>query len=577
MTTSLERSLVAGFGLAFCVLLALGALQYRMTRQFVESGRQAAHTNQVLEEIEKILDQTRQAESAVRGYVIKGDPQMLAPYRSARSAVPPEIGELAALIVDSPVQQQRLHEMQGLIASRFAVLQKSVELRGQGGIEAVLAYAPDPSGSALMSRIAAVANEMEDDETALLQSRSAAADQSAAETSDLILAGILVALGVLTLAALIIRQEVAERRKAQQALEKSQKLYEGLFECAADPLILTDRQGYIVRANAEAERTFGYERGELAGQSLEILIPERFRAAHEQHRQKYYFEGRTRPMGAGLDLFGLRKNGSEFPVDIMLSVNQAWDEPLAQAVIRDITERKQAQHELTVRAQELARSNADLENFAYVASHDLQEPLRMVSSYTQLLGERYRGKLDAEADEFIAYAVDGAQRMQVMIQDLLNYSRLTRKPAQMEPVDCNVVLGRALNNLQAAIQEIGAEISAGPLPVIKGDASQLLQLFQNLIGNAIKFRGPRTPSIQVSAMMKRGDWTFSVQDNGIGIEPQYREQIFGMFQRLHTRKEYSGTGIGLAVCKRVVEGHGGKLWVESEPGKGSSFFFTLPA
>jgi light-regulated signal transduction histidine kinase (bacteriophytochrome) len=246
-----------------------------------------------------------------------------------------------------------------------------------------------------------------------------------------------------------------------------------------------------------------------------------------------------------------------------------------QSVIRDITERKQAQQEITRRAQELARSNADLENFAYVASHDLQEPLRMVSSYTQLLGERYAGKLDAEADEFIAYAVDGAARMQVMIQDLLNYSRVTRRPAQMESVDCKVVLGRALNNLQAAIQESSAEISAGPLPVVKGDASQLVQLFQNLIGNAIKFRGQRQPAIAISATLD-GDWTFCVKDNGIGIEPQYRERIFGMFQRLHTRREYAGTGIGLAVCKRVVEGHGGKLWVESQPGEGSSFFFTLP-
>jgi PAS domain S-box-containing protein len=576
VNVSLEKKLAAGFGLAFCVLLALGISQYRMTQQLVQSGRRIAHTNEILTRIEHILDETRLAESGVRGYIIKGDPEMLGPFRTARTAVPKDLEELKALLSDSPGQWRRADELQRLMGARFGVLQKSVELRDTGGLGAVQAYAPTPSGSALMNRMAAVANQMKSEETALLQRRSAAADESAARTSDLVLAGTVVALGLLTLAGMVIRRDAVERRKVQQALEKSEKLYESLFESAADLLILTDRQGYIVRANAQAERAFGYGRRELTGQTLEMLVPQRFRRAHERHRSQYMFGPRTRPMGAGLELFGLRKDGTEFPVDIMLSVSHAWDEPLVQSVIRDVTERKQAQQEIAARAQELARSNADLENFAYVASHDLQEPLRMVSSYTQLLGERYRGKLDAEADEFIAFAVDGAARMQVMIQDLLNYSRVARKPPQLEPVDSQAVLGRALSNLQASIQESGAEISAGPLPMVKADAAQLLQLFQNLIGNAIKFRGTRQPTVEISAS-RNGGWTFRVSDNGIGIDPHGRERIFGMFQRLHTRKEYPGTGIGLAVCKRVVEGHGGKLWVESEPGRGSSFFFTLPA
>ncbi len=576
MASSPEKSLIAAFGLALCILLALGGLQYRMTQQLAASGRSLAHTNEVLAKIEVILDETREAESAVRAYVIKGDPELLAAYNAAGSLVPGHVEELKTLVADNPAQQQRAEHLRKLIASRFAVLRKGVELRRQGGLEAAQAYAPMPSGTSIMIRITAIADQMESEERELLQSRTARANRTAAESGELVWAGTLAALGVLVLAGIIIGRVAVERRIAQQALEKSQKLYEGLFESAGDSLIITDNKGRIVRANGEAERTFGYERGELAGLSVENLIPYRFRQRHQLHRAHYHAQPRTRPMGAGLDLWARRKDGTEFPVDILLGVNRIDDEVMTLSVIRDITASKRAQQALTDRAQELARSNSDLESFAYVASHDLQEPLRMVSSYTQLLGERYRGKLDSEADEFIGYAVDGATRMQALIQDLLNYSRVARKAVQMEAVDCTVVLARALNNLEVAVRESGAEVSTGGLPVVKGDASQLAQLFQNLIGNAIKFRGPEQPAVRISAELN-GDWTFCVRDNGIGMDPRQQERIFGMFQRLHTRQEYPGTGIGLAVCKRVVERHGGRIWVESEAGKGSSFFFTLPA
>jgi signal transduction histidine kinase len=227
--------------------------------------------------------------------------------------------------------------------------------------------------------------------------------------------------------------------------------------------------------------------------------------------------------------------------------------------------------------QELARSNAELQQFAYVASHDLQEPLRMVTSYVQLLERRYRGQLDADADDFIAFAVDGAARMQQLIQDLLAYSRVGTRGQPFAPADCQVVLNQVLSDLQVSIQESDAVVTRDPLPTVMADATQLGQLFQNLVGNAIKFRGDRRPEIHVSAERREdGHWLFSVRDNGIGIEPQYAERIFLIFQRLHTRDEYPGTGIGLAICKRIVARHGGRIWVESEPGKGSIFYFTLP-
>jgi signal transduction histidine kinase len=258
----------------------------------------------------------------------------------------------------------------------------------------------------------------------------------------------------------------------------------------------------------------------------------------------------------------------------------------AVAAFIDITERKRAENKLECALAELERSNADLQQFAYAASHDLQEPLRMITSYLQLIAQRYRSRLDADADEFITFAVDGAARMQRLIRDLLAYSRVGTRGQPFTPTDCEAVLEQALANLQIAIEESSATVTHDPLPAVLADEGQLVQVFQNLIGNAVKFHGVEPPCVHISVHAHplppvgegRGEgWEFSVRDNGIGIEPKQFERIFTVFQRLHTQTEYPGSGIGLAICKKIVERHGGRIWVESQPGQGSTFYFTLPA
>jgi light-regulated signal transduction histidine kinase (bacteriophytochrome) len=242
----------------------------------------------------------------------------------------------------------------------------------------------------------------------------------------------------------------------------------------------------------------------------------------------------------------------------------------------ELDERRRAELKLAQYTAELTRSNAELEQFAYVASHDLQEPLRMVASFTQLLAKRYKGRLDQDADEFIGFAVDGAMRMQQLINDLLAYSRVGTRGKPLVPTDLNEVLGHAQVNLHEAIKESCALVTHDPLPMVKGDEVQLIQLFQNLLANGIKFRGQEPPRVHVSAEPRGGDWLLAVRDNGIGIPPEHRERIFAVFQRLHHRSEYPGTGIGLALCKKIVERHGGRIWVDSTPDGGSTFYFNIP-
>ncbi len=518
-------------------------------------------------------------------------------------------------------------------------------------------------------------------------------------------------------------------------LTPGEQLFRIVVESAPTAMVMIDRGGRIVMINAETEKVFGYARQELLGQLVEILLPQRFRPQHPGLRNSFFETPQIRRMGAGRDLYALRKDHTEFPVEIGLQPlelaeglfvlasivditarketqqhledalaertrdlheqrlaalnlaqdadearqraqiserrlsavvdsaevgcweldltnDQAWRSlrhdqifgyeamlpkwgydifiehvlpadrdrvkaALATALttgsfeaecqirwpngsahwinakgrvhrddegrpirmmglVMDIDARKQMEQTLEKQAAELARSNADLELFASIASHDLQEPLRMVSSYMDLLAGRYQGKLDDKATRWIGFAVDGVGRMKQLIGDLLEFSRVGTRGKKFTPTDCNVAFQQVLQNLQQAVKESGAEVTADALPTVQADGTQIVQVLQNLIGNAIKFHGDRPPVVRVEAQRRQAAWLFSVRDNGIGIDAQFADKVFAIFQRLHTREEYPGSGIGLAVCKKVVERHGGRIWFESLPGQGTTFFFTIP-
>jgi PAS domain S-box-containing protein len=368
-----------------------------------------------------------------------------------------------------------------------------------------------------------------------------------------------------------VNRDISARKRAQESLQDSERRFRAVAETAVEGIISLDDRGLVRYWNPGAARLFARTPEEVVGQPIDLVLPERARVLPAQ------LDG-GRPVGETFETVGRRRDGSEFPVEVSVS---AWANTqgarFITGIARDITDRKNAERALEAKAAELSRSNLELEQFAYVASHDLQEPLRMVSNYTQLLGRRYKDHLDADANEFIAFAVDGAKRMQDLIRDLLEYARVGTRGKEFKPVPVERIVSDALVNLAGAIEDAHAEVTTGPLPTVSGDASQLTQVFQNLIGNAVKFRRPDVrPAVRISAAREERAWTIAVSDNGIGIEPKYFDRIFQMFQRLHGRDEYAGTGIGLALCKKIIERHGGRIRVASTYGAGATLSITIP-
>ncbi|MBN1985490.1 MAG: PAS domain S-box protein, partial [Prolixibacteraceae bacterium] len=321
---------------------------------------------------------------------------------------------------------------------------------------------------------------------------------------------------------------------------------------------------------------FGYKRNELVGQKVELLIPARLQKYHPSLREKFYANPQARPMGAGRDLYGVRKDGKEIPIEIGLNPLEKNESNFVLASIIDITERKKTEEEIRLYTKRIEDKNKELEQFTFIASHDLREPLNSITSLIELLLEDAEGKLDDETLKRLHFISQSSNRMKDLVKGLLDYARLG-KNSEFEQVDCNEIVAAVVNDLEVLIKNSEAEIKVNKLPVFHALEIEMRLLFQNLISNAMKYRAPgRKPKIEIAAKKVKNGWEFAVSDNGIGIPPDQKEKIFIIFQRLHRRDEYEGIGVGLAHCRKIVELHDGKIWVESEPGKGSTFYFFIP-
>ena len=369
-----------------------------------------------------------------------------------------------------------------------------------------------------------------------------------------------------------IARDITENKNAAKKLELANKYNRSLLESSLDPLVTIGPEGKITDVNHSTETVTGYNRDDLIGTDFSDYFTEPNKA--KEGYQQVFQEGMVRDYALEIK----HKNGRTTPVLYNASVYKDDSDNVIGvfASARDITELKKTEHLLKDKLGELERSNSELEQFAYVSSHDLQEPLRMIASYLQLLERKYKGKLDDKADKYIKFSVDGATRMQNLIDDLLAFSRVTTQAKELKPTNLEQIYNEVLSNLEVTINENKAIITHEPLPVVLADKTQISQVFQNLISNAIKFQSVDKPKINISVEKEENQWLFGVEDNGIGINPKHSDRIFEVFKRLHKKKDYPGTGIGLAICKKIIERHGGRIWVESGLGKGSIFYFTLP-
>ena len=379
----------------------------------------------------------------------------------------------------------------------------------------------------------------------------------------------------------------AKLKEQAEVLQKAEQRFRSLLEAAPDAMVMCRDDGEIVMVNSQTEALFECGRDKLISRNIRTLVPDwGFRLRHGWNDD--FGSPRIQPAERGKEFQAFRNGGAPFPVEITFSPLHTQEGVVITSAIRDISDRKRAEEQIRQfntnleervreRTEALLRSNEELQQFAYVASHDLQEPLRTVSVFAQLLAKRYEGQLDGDADQFIRFIVDGAERMEHLIHDILDYSRVDARAADLfTRTSCDSAMDDAISNLHSVIEQTGAIIDREPLPSVIGDPVQLTRLFQNLLGNAIRYRSEASPRIRVSAVANTVEWLFSVKDNGIGIEPQYADKVFGIFRCLQPRDKSSGSGMGLAICRKIVSRHDGRIWVEPSEGPGATIRFTLP-
>jgi PAS domain S-box-containing protein len=583
MTTG--QKVVAGFVVAMLPLLAMGWVSFQTPRQYIRLSDSCRHRQHVLERLATFLSEIQDLETGQRGYVLTANARYEEPFLAAKAAIGPQLDELRRLVAGNALNEERLTKLDILVHRKIAELEHTIDLRRNDpkhGFDEALKVIQTGAGKQIMDEVREITKNLQQDEERRL-------DQSVkeAETASRRLVWVAsvfspLAVVLMALSIWLILRDLAARARAEAEVRRQRAVLETVLSSMGEGVAVADSQGRFQLFNPMARQ--------LLGAGLDNVAPRDWSS-----RFALFLPDAVTPFSAeDLPLVRALRGEACDNVEMVAGRADATDSrflnatgrPIADEVGRfhggvvvfhDITEQKRAQAALTAQAELLKRSNRELEQFAYVASHDLKEPLRMVASYTTLLNEEFAGKLGSEGDKYIKYAVDGAKRMQALIDDLLNFSQVGRTGGRIQAVDLNKMAEIAVSNLEASMLATSAVVKIGKLPIVRGNATLLSQLIQNLIANAIKFHGDTPPVVGVSGRRQDDEWVICVEDNGIGIDPEYRERVFELFQRLHGRGKYEGTGIGLSICRKVVEQYGGRIWVESELGRGSTFYFTLPA
>ena len=577
------------FAIALLGLVSLGVLSYRNFADQKDNQRRVEQTLVVLDELEDLQSLLQYGLQGARGYLLSGDHEFVDLYDWAHVRLQPKLDRFRSLTVDNPRQQQRLRDLAPLVAAEFNAAKELVTSYERGRIASLAEQDAARELYSIERRLNTLIWEMRREAETRLKAQQASATSHARRLAHLIVAFAVFALVVIGLVAVVLWRDFSARRRFEAALRESEARNRAILNTAQDAVMTFNERGVLESVNPAAERMFGYAAHELIGKRYTVLMPEAERESRGARLGRYLETGRGL-IATGQEDIGQRKDGSVFPLEYSAGETELASGRHFTAIIRDISRRKRVEESLREAWGKLLHSNRDLESFAAVASHDLQEPLRKIQTF----GERLQGSsgaaLGEEGLDYLGRMIDAAGRMRALIQDLLALSRISAKTGTLVPVDLGRVAHEVVADLDLRITQNGATVEVGPLPTIEADGLQMRQLLQNLIGNALKYRRPEEPPVvkvwngYPSASAESGETEpganglcqINVEDNGIGFDEKYLDRIFNPFQRLHGRDRYEGSGIGLSICRRIVERHGGTITARSAPGHGSTFIVRLP-
>lgn len=574
MKWSVEHKVLTGFAVALAILAAIGWLAYQSTVSFMHTSTQATRSQETITALEEIFSLTNQAETRQRIYLISGDERHLAPRRAYIDRIRILLGKVHDATAGDPGQQALLRRLEEHVDARLALLEGVLKVRREQGFEQARLKLMAGDGEREMDAIHETVLQLETGETARLQQWVDASRANADRMLTIFFVALVSVAIFFGMLFLFIVREMAERKQVEDALRESDARMRAIFDTAVDGIITIDERGIIERFNSAAESMFGYTESEVVEKNVSMLMPSPYREAHDGYLDHYLQTGKKKIIGIGREAVGLRKDGTTFPMDLAVGETRQGEHHMFTGTVRDISERKQAEEQRDRLLRELESANEELENFGYVVSHDLKAPLRAIGSLASWLSTDYADKFDDEGKEHMRLLISRVHRMDGLINGILQYSRVGRVKEVAVAVDLNRLV-REVIDLLAPPANIAVSVE-NPLPTVMAEPTRIQQVFQNLLSNAIKYMDKPEGEIRIACGAEGRQWKFSITDNGPGIDRQHFEKIFQLFQTLAPRDRVESTGVGLALVKKIVDMYGGRIWLESTVGRGSTFFFTLP-